>query len=535
MPKTEITKSALAASLRDLMKKKELAQITIKDITAQCRVSRNAFYYHFRDKYDLINWIFYSEALPRIESFSTPNSYWNGFVNICKYMLENRSFYLEVFRYTGQNSLIGSLRETYFELMKIHISSVYLQIGYRLTEDDLHILARMEAHAYVGIILDWVNSGMQDNYITYFEKLKKIRTSFVLPLLGSEGAQECSNVLKSSKERPESDMLGAEASDGQCPESVSVDSDVQRPATPGYSAVNHYRDCEENALPKQYADIVWNIGQNRNAADKPRAVAEAVSIDYQTPAPTRGINMLLAKYCGRPYRSEVPIVVPPFTPAPRLKKRLADAKIAFVTDGGLVPRGNPDNLVPINAEKYCIYSFGGKSSLLPDDYEVSHQGYENRYVLEDPNRLIPLDAARLAEARGQIRKVSDVFFSTAGVMVSVENSKKMGREIAICVVENEIDGVMVSSTCGTSTRCGAYISCEIEQRGIPVVHVTNLIHISEGVGCSRILQGNSVSYLFGDPSLSPKQEQMYRMGLFEKGLELLLAVPKENSCLIALL
>ena len=72
MPKNEITKAALSEGIKEIMKEKKLSQITIKDITEKCGVSRNAFYYHFRDKYDLINWIFSTETFPIINTSTFP-------------------------------------------------------------------------------------------------------------------------------------------------------------------------------------------------------------------------------------------------------------------------------------------------------------------------------------------------------------------------------------------------------------------------------------------------------------------------------
>lgn len=178
MPKTVITKAALANGLKELMKRKKLSKITVSDITAQCDISRNTFYYHFCDKYALVNWIFSSEALPIINTFSDPDCWLDGFVNLCKYLLKNRQFYLEAFEYTGQNSLKEYLLEFYFELMKLHISTYYAQFNYQLSPDDLYIVARLEAHAYVGIIMDWVKSGMMDNYMSYFEQLKCVKLRF---------------------------------------------------------------------------------------------------------------------------------------------------------------------------------------------------------------------------------------------------------------------------------------------------------------------------------------------------------------------
>ena len=55
---SQITKNALAASLKKLLSKKELSKITITNITEECGVNRQTFYYHFKDIYDLLEWIF---------------------------------------------------------------------------------------------------------------------------------------------------------------------------------------------------------------------------------------------------------------------------------------------------------------------------------------------------------------------------------------------------------------------------------------------------------------------------------------------
>ena len=182
MAKTEITKSALGHCLKELMTIKKLNHITIKDITTKCGVSRNAFYYHFKDKYDLVYYIFYSETLPIIDTFSDPSHFHEGFINICKYMLKNKEFYTEIFQYIGQNSLYESLVELYTELMKIIISTMYANIGYKLADDELSMLAKLEAYAYVGIIMEWVKGGMQENYIVCFEKLKTLKIKFTFPI-----------------------------------------------------------------------------------------------------------------------------------------------------------------------------------------------------------------------------------------------------------------------------------------------------------------------------------------------------------------
>ena len=51
-----MTKQALEVSLKKLLLQKPLDKITINNLTADCGISRMAFYYHFEDIYDLVEW-----------------------------------------------------------------------------------------------------------------------------------------------------------------------------------------------------------------------------------------------------------------------------------------------------------------------------------------------------------------------------------------------------------------------------------------------------------------------------------------------
>ena len=68
---SEITKKALATSLKKLLSKKELSKITISNITNDCGVNRQTFYYHFKDVYDLLEWIYMNEFIQSMEGNNT--------------------------------------------------------------------------------------------------------------------------------------------------------------------------------------------------------------------------------------------------------------------------------------------------------------------------------------------------------------------------------------------------------------------------------------------------------------------------------
>lgn len=70
---------------------------------------------------------------------------------------------------------------------------------------------------------------------------------------------------------------------------------------------------------------------------------------------------------------------------------------------------------------------------------------------------------------------------------------------------------------------------EIERAGIPTIHVTNLTKVSEGIGTHRILRGNSVLHVFGNPSLTPEQEIRFRKNLLSEAVDMLEEVPEEGQ------
>ena len=103
MPDSNITKRALAQAMKDLMRTEPFSKISVGDICQACNMSRKSFYYHFRDKYDLINWIFDSEFLQSIH----PEAYrigWDLLADMCAYFYREQAFYRSALQISGQNS-----------------------------------------------------------------------------------------------------------------------------------------------------------------------------------------------------------------------------------------------------------------------------------------------------------------------------------------------------------------------------------------------------------------------------------------------
>ena len=91
------TKIALEASLKELLKKKPFDKITIADLTEDCGISRMAFYYHFKDIYDLVEWVCLEESTRALQGKKTSGDWQEGLLQIFEAVYENKAFIMNAY------------------------------------------------------------------------------------------------------------------------------------------------------------------------------------------------------------------------------------------------------------------------------------------------------------------------------------------------------------------------------------------------------------------------------------------------------
>ena len=124
MSDSNLTKNALAASMKKLMREKPFDKISVSDICIDCGINRKSFYYHFRDKYDLVNWIFYVGFIGNLDlsQYSTPDEL---MLDMCEYFYKERVFYKSALQIKGQNSFRDYLTETVTPICKFYLTDVF--------------------------------------------------------------------------------------------------------------------------------------------------------------------------------------------------------------------------------------------------------------------------------------------------------------------------------------------------------------------------------------------------------------------------
>jgi len=160
----------------------------------------------------------------------------------------------------------------------------------------------------------------------------------------------------------------------------------------------------------------------------------------------RLVDMVLAKVTGAPFESEMMATAFAPIPVPPGVKDLRKARVMLITDGGLVPKGNPDKIQGSAATRWGSYSIKDCADLNGSDYEISHGGYDAQFVRQDPDRLVPLDVMRDLEKEGAIGELHDEFLSTSGLANPLSNTRRMGREMAEKAKRLGIDAIILTST-----------------------------------------------------------------------------------------
>jgi len=162
MSESQLTKKALADALKVLVGRIPLAKVTVADIVGQCGLQRQTFYYHFRDKYELVNWIYQAEALADIADCKDFQNWPEGFRRIFHYLAANRVFYVDALNTPHTSTFADYLYAATHELILNVLREVAVGLHRRVHDDDQKFIADFYAFACVGITVRWIKEGMQE-------------------------------------------------------------------------------------------------------------------------------------------------------------------------------------------------------------------------------------------------------------------------------------------------------------------------------------------------------------------------------------
>ena len=165
------TKKKIADCVRQLMKRKEISKITIGDIMEATGMSRQSFYYHFKDIYDLVEWSCLEDATQALQEKKTYETWQEGLQQIFEAVLENKPFIMNVYHSVSREQI-----ETYlFHLTHDLLYGVVQEKakGTGISEADQSFIADFYKYSFTGVMLDWIKDGMKVDYHMIAEKMHR--------------------------------------------------------------------------------------------------------------------------------------------------------------------------------------------------------------------------------------------------------------------------------------------------------------------------------------------------------------------------
>ena len=163
----EITKKVIIDSFKELASKKNVSDITVKEITDKCGLKRQTFYNHFKDKYDLIKWIYLNEVILKIEN---DDDWTEKYKEIFKYFIENKQMVLNIYNCEAQNYLIHFILRQSKPIIEKVIDEKSKNTN--IKEEDKDFLCLFYSGALGALIINWIELGMHDDIDTLVNKVK---------------------------------------------------------------------------------------------------------------------------------------------------------------------------------------------------------------------------------------------------------------------------------------------------------------------------------------------------------------------------
>ncbi|BCZ45949.1 TetR family transcriptional regulator [Clostridium gelidum] len=172
-------KAEIINSFKQLLNKKSIDKITVKEICEHCNVNRQTFYNHFTDIMDVFKFIFFKEVSMEIAQNRTFETWTGGFLATMKYLKKNSKMILHIYKssyWTEANNYFTNLTN---RLLYDVIEECVEKMEVKLKDKDQNFIVNFYRHVFNGLMIDWVSEGMEEEPEIILKKLLMIITGSI--------------------------------------------------------------------------------------------------------------------------------------------------------------------------------------------------------------------------------------------------------------------------------------------------------------------------------------------------------------------
>jgi probable dihydroxyacetone kinase regulator len=164
-----------------VVEQKPFSKITVSDLVSDCGINRSTFYYHFKDIYDLVEWIFTDASETLLKNRFNHDTWQDGLLELVQQLLDNRSFIMSIYRHINREHL-----ERYLDrALAVYISTLVSEQAaeMELQQADLDFVTDFYKYALGGILLHWIGDDMKEDPKEIVERIGIIIPSNIAQML----------------------------------------------------------------------------------------------------------------------------------------------------------------------------------------------------------------------------------------------------------------------------------------------------------------------------------------------------------------
>ena len=165
------TKELLTDTFWELLEEKAYSKITVNDIVSRCDVNRNTFYYHFQDIYELAEWVCIEDGKQALKDKKTYDTWQEGMSQVFEAVIENKPFIMNIYHSVSKEKIENYLYKLSYQLIADVVEEKC--VGDNIPEEGKQFIADFYKYGFVGIMLNWIDRGMKEDYQRIVEQLSK--------------------------------------------------------------------------------------------------------------------------------------------------------------------------------------------------------------------------------------------------------------------------------------------------------------------------------------------------------------------------
>ena len=154
------TKELIAEAVKRLLMQKKVKKLTVKDIVDECSITRQTFYYHFQDVYDLVEWICIQDTEKVLQENRTYATWKEGFLSVFELAKQDKIFIDNIYHSVSLELLEQYLYRLVYPLMKNVVDEK--SCGWTISDEEKKYIADFYKYAFVGVLLEWIRDDMRE-------------------------------------------------------------------------------------------------------------------------------------------------------------------------------------------------------------------------------------------------------------------------------------------------------------------------------------------------------------------------------------